>query len=136
MLIRNPEFEPLDRDQLSTGRLVPVYPLTEGITVHWLRAVIDQTVNAFAARCPISCRKRSAPGRGLMPLTEALAQIHFPDNNDLLTAAHRRLSFDEFFVLQLGVLAARQRFRGSTARPLCARRRRRWRRSWRPCPSA
>ena len=48
-MMRNPEFEPLDRKQTHTGRLVPVYPLTEGISIHWLRGVIDRTVKALAA---------------------------------------------------------------------------------------
>ena len=56
----------------------------------------------------------------LMPLANALAQIHFPDNMDLVHAAHRRLSFDEFLLLQLGVLGARQRFRRQPARSLSA----------------
>ena len=47
-------------------------------------------------------------------------QIHFPDNHDQLADAHRRLSFDEFLLLQLGVLSARERFRGVPAKPLTA----------------
>ena len=115
-MIRNPQFEPLDRNQLSTGRLAPVYPLTEGISMQWLRGVLDRTVKSFAAEAsdflPAEVRRQA----GLLPLAEALTQIHFPDNHERLAAAHRRLSFDEFFVLQLGVLAARKRFRGTTAR--------------------
>ncbi|MCX6031017.1 MAG: ATP-dependent DNA helicase RecG [Chloroflexi bacterium] len=120
LLIRNPEFEPLDREQLNTGRLAPVYPLTEGITVHWLRAVINRAVESFATQMPDFLPETTRQEAGLMPLADALRQIHFPDNNDLITAAHRRLSFDEFFLLQLGVLAARKRFRGLPARPLAA----------------
>ena len=117
-MMRNPEFEPLDRHQVSTGRLVPIYPLTEGITVHWLRGVIDARSKACAAEASDFLPEEVRRQAGLMPLAEALAQIHFPDNQERLAAAHRRLSFDEFFLLQLGVLAARQRFRGATARPI------------------
>jgi ATP-dependent DNA helicase RecG len=120
LMMRNPEFEPLDREQLSTGRLTPVYPLTEGITVHWLRAVINKALESFVAQMPDYLPPVIRADAGLLPLADALRQIHFPDNRDLLNAAHRRLSFDEFFLLQLGVLSARQRFRGQSARGLRA----------------
>ena len=117
-VIRNPQFEPLDKNQLSTGRLVPVYPLTEGISVTWLRGVLDRTVRSFAAEASDFLPEEVRNSAGLVPLAEALMQIHFPDNHEQLAAAHRRLSFDEFFALQLGVLAARQRFRATNALPL------------------
>ena len=119
-LMRNPEFEPLDRQQIHTGRLVPIYPLTEGITVHWLRAVMDKAVEAWAADVPDFLPEEIRRSLDLMPLADALAQIHFPDNMDLVHAAHRRLSFDEFLLLQLGVLGARQRFQQQPARSLRA----------------
>lgn len=116
--MRNPEFEPLDKNQVSTGRLTPVYPLTEGISVQWLRRVMSQALEAWSANVPDFLPERVREETHLLPLPEALAQIHFPDNQELLAQAHRRLSFDEFFVLQLGVLGARERFRGAAAHPL------------------
>ena len=107
-VIRNPEFEPLDKNQISTGRMVPVYPLTEGITVHWLRGVIKRTIEAWAADLPDFLPEEVRRETGLVSLADALAQIHFPDGREQLAAAHRRLSFDEFFVLQLGVLGFRR----------------------------
>ena len=115
-LMRNPEFEPLDRQQIHTGRLVPIYPLTEGITVHWLRAVMDKAVEAWAADVPDFLPDEIRRSLDLMPLADALAQIHFPDNMDLVHAADRRLSFDEFLLLQLGVLGVRERFQQQPAR--------------------
>jgi ATP-dependent DNA helicase RecG len=117
-LMRNPEFELLDRQQIHTGRLVPVYPLTEGITIRWLREVMSKAVEAWAAEVPDFLPADIRQQADVMPLADALAQIHFPDNMELVHAAHRRLSFDEFFLLQLGVLGARQRFRGQPGRSL------------------
>lgn len=119
-LMRNPEFEPLDRQQIHTGRLVPTYPLTEGITVHWLRGVMSKAVEAWAADVPDFLPAEIRRDADLMPLADALAQIHFPDNMTLVQAAHRRLSFDEFLLLQLGVLSARQRFQAQPSRALQA----------------
>ncbi len=118
LLMRNPEFEPLDRQQIHTGRLVPIYPLTEGITVHWLRGVMSNAVEAWATSMPDFLPDDVRASHGLMPLAAALNQIHFPDSMELVRAAHRRLSFDEFLLLQLGVLSARQRFQGEPARAL------------------
>ncbi len=120
LLMRNPEFEPLDRSQIHTGRLVPIYPLTEGITVHWLRAIMSRAVESFAATAPDFLPAEVRQESGLLALGDALTQIHFPDNTETLSAAHRRLSFDEFLILQLGVLSQRQRFRRLPARPLRA----------------
>jgi ATP-dependent DNA helicase RecG len=118
LVMRNPEFEPLERGQVHTGRLTPIYPLTEGITAHWLRTVMHRAVESFAAETVDFLPEALRAEAGLMPLADAVAQIHFPDNWDTVRAAHRRLSFDEFLLLQLGVLSQRQRFRGQEAQPL------------------
>ncbi len=118
--MRNPIFEPLDKNQVSTGRLAPIYPLTEGLTNSWLQRVMDRTLEAWGAEIPDFLPSAVRERLGLAPLAHALPQIHFPDSQASLAAAHRRLSFDEFFVLQLGVLAARQRFRNTAALPLTA----------------
>lgn len=118
--IRHPAFEPLDRNQVSTGRLVPIYPLTEGLSAQWLRKMMDRAVTTWAAEAPDFLPEVIRQENRLMSLPQALKQVHFPDSREILTAARRRLSFDEFFMLQLGVLAARQRFRGVPARSLTA----------------
>jgi len=116
--MRSPEFEPLDRTLVSTGRLAPVYPLTEGLSVRWLRNVIRLALDAWGEDLPDFLPPATRERYRLMTLAQAISQIHFPDNHELIAAAHRRLSFDEFLVLQLGVLAARQRFQGAPAKPL------------------
>jgi ATP-dependent DNA helicase RecG len=118
LTMRSPEFEPLDRGMLSTGRLSPVYPLTEGLSVRWLRGVIKQVLDEWGDELPDPLPADLRENYDLMTLPRAISQIHFPDNHDQLAAAHRRLSFDEFLVLQLGVLAARERFQGIPSKPL------------------
>ena len=119
-LIRNPEFEPLERHQIHTGRLVPIYPLTEGISARWLRRIMDHAVNSWAAEMRDFLPEGVRQDSHLMTVGEALRQIHFPDSVESLEAAHRRLSFDEFFLLQLGLLGRRKRFHEAQARPLKA----------------
>ncbi|HEX9116450.1 MAG TPA: ATP-dependent DNA helicase RecG [Anaerolineae bacterium] len=116
--MRSPEFEPLDSAQIHTGRLVPIYPLTAGISERWLRSLMDKTVRSWAGSVPDYLPTGIRQEVGLVALPVALTNIHFPDNQNQLTAARRRLSFDEFFILQLGVLSARRRFRCEGARSL------------------
>jgi ATP-dependent DNA helicase RecG len=103
LTMNNPEWEPLERQQLHTNRIVPVYPLTAGVTAKWLRRVIHSVITQLAWRIedplPVEVR-RSA---GVQPLNAALNQIHFPDSWEELRAAQRRLAFDEMLYLQLGV---------------------------------
>ncbi|PMP73630.1 MAG: DNA helicase RecG [Roseiflexus castenholzii] len=101
----SPEWQPFtDDDLIHVGRLVPVHPLTRGLVERSARALIKQVVDRCAPmledHLPPAVRERT----GLMPLPQAIAQIHFPDSRDMLEQARRRLGFDEFLFIQLGVL--------------------------------
>jgi ATP-dependent DNA helicase RecG len=104
LTMNSPEWELLERKQLHTNRIVPVYPLTAGVSSKWLRRVIHSVITRLAPRIadplPDSIR-RSA---GLLPLSVAVQQAHFPDNWETLRQAQHRLAFDEMLLLQLGVL--------------------------------
>jgi ATP-dependent DNA helicase RecG len=113
--METPEWEDLpdgaDPDSLlSVNRIVPIYPLTEGIRQKRMRQIIWNAVqHAHLAPeiLPRSVRERV----GLMPLPQALQQIHFPDSEQVIEPARQRLVFEEFFLLQLGVGLQRQRTR-------------------------
>ena len=101
------------------GRLLPVYGLTEGLSADRLRALIRPVVAAAAGwgdPLPAPLRQRLQ----LLPLGEALQQIHTPDNQTRLSAARRRLVFDEFLLLQLGLLQRRHALTSRPAPPLMA----------------
>ena len=95
------------------GRLLPVYGLTEGLSAEKVRAAVEPVVVAALAwgdHLPPPLLELE----GLMALPLALAQIHQPRSQESLSAARRRLVFDEFLLLQLGLL---QRRRELTTRP-------------------
>ncbi|MFM7312755.1 MAG: DNA helicase RecG, partial [Cyanobium sp.] len=95
------------------GRLLPVYGLTEGLSADRLRSLLKpllQEVRGWADHLPPALLQ----AQGLPALGEALWQIHRPSDRISLTAARRRLVFDEFLLLQLGLL---QRRRALTSRP-------------------
>ena len=109
----NPEWEPYEPDEQSThtGRLVPVYPTTEGMrSSRTIRKPVRQALDEYAdlLHDPLPTELRSR--LGLIELPEAVRQAHFPDGFDRLDSARRRLAIDELLPLQLSVLIRRQQW--------------------------
>ncbi len=109
----SPEWEKSGTQNLSTGRLTPVYSLTQGVTQKHVRvltkAALDMTESTLVDYLPESMRRRL----DLMPLARAYRESHYPSDYRNLTRAHQRLSFDELLLLQLGLVKQReQRKRG------------------------
>ena len=97
-----------------TARIVPMYPLTAGVTQKQLRFLMSQIIelaNEVEDWLPEELRERI----DLMPLAEAIRTIHFPENLDEIKHAERRLKFDELFVLQLRAEMIRQSLKRSKA---------------------
>lgn len=116
LVMNNPEMEPLEQEQLHTNRIVPVYPLTASITQHWLRKMMNQVVMYWAPRIDDPLPEDLRQAAGLVDLSTALLQAHFPDTQEDLQAARHRLAFDEIFLLQLGVLRQKRAWQDRTAR--------------------
>jgi len=102
--IRSPEYEICDDgDNLHTGRIVPIYPLTETLKQRSLRRVMKGVVDKYADLTEEALPGYLAEKYELPPGTFALRNIHFPDDTAALAAARRRLVFEELFFLQLGL---------------------------------
>jgi len=114
----SPEFELLDSELLNTARIVPVYPLTEGLSNRMLRKFTRRTVDYWSPRVIDELPDSVRNSAGLMSLSTALVQIHFPDSMPALEAAQRRMAFDELFLLQLGLLKQKRQWRSETGRAL------------------
>jgi ATP-dependent DNA helicase RecG len=114
------EWEDLDQELLSTGRIVPVYRLTNGLTQRAVRKITMQVAKFWAPRQPDPLPAEMVRRAGLMAYGDALAQIHFPESMEQLDAARHRLAFDELLLLQLGALRQRQDWQTSVAAPLVA----------------
>ncbi len=112
------EWEKLDVELLNTGRIVPVYNLTEGLYQRSIRALTAQVVNYWARKQPDPLPADMVERAGLMAYGEALAQIHYPETEAQLEAAQHRLAFDELLALQLGVLRQRRQWQSANAQPL------------------
>ena len=110
-----PEWERVSAEPgggVSTGRIVPVYPLTAGLAQKSMRGLsrqaLDLALESVEEYLPEEVRL--SPEGAMPPLREAIAQIHYPDDESSLLAAKERLAFDDLFLLQLGlVLRKRER---------------------------
>ena len=115
-VMNNPEWEPIEQQQLSTNRIVPVYPLTAQITQRWLRRTMHTVVTNLAPRLQDPLPEAVRQSAGLMDLTTAILQVHFPETWEMLKNAQQRISFDEILLLQLGVLRQKRVWQERSAR--------------------
>ena len=104
---------------LSGGRIVPIYPLTSGVSQKMLRGFVWTALEMLGPHLresiPTSIRERL----GLPSLADALRQVHFPQAMEEAERARDRLAFDEVFALQLAFsLARRSRDESLFAAPL------------------
>ena len=92
----NPLFEPVDAAGIVTRRILPVYPLTAGLT----NKMVGQAVQAALARLPAQeTLPEALRGKyGLCDAAQAMREVHGPTSQELLEAAQRRIIFEEFFV--------------------------------------
>ena len=109
--LEDPQIEVIDHsdasiDSLKVGRVLPIYPLTEGVGADVVRKAILAALPAveqLQEPLPDGLRQKYE----LTDLKTAISQIHFPPDSAALEAARRRLVFDEFFYLQVGLLKRR-----------------------------
>lgn len=113
--MNDPSFEELDQSHLSTNGIIPVYPLTSGLSQKIVRTAVNEAVNFYSSRVVDFLPSSILSKADLIGLNTAISQIHFPKNHDSLVSAQRRLAFDEIFLLQLGVLQQKQNWVGQTA---------------------
>jgi ATP-dependent DNA helicase RecG len=111
-----PEFSSIGGgDQVSAGRIVPIYRLTRGVTALSLRRAVRALLDQFGADLvdplPDSVQSRN----GLMPLAQAIEALHWPEEFDLRDAALRRLAFDELLAVQIALVHRSRRRAGDGA---------------------
>lgn len=86
---------------LHTGRLVPIYPETEGLSSKWLRAKISSYLPIFLKNSKDFLPKAIITRQKMLELSLALTKIHFPKKYEDVEFARKRLAFDEIFTTQL-----------------------------------
>ncbi len=106
--MRAPFYEVVDPAAGTAGyaRVLPVHPVGEGITAPWMRRIVSAAladVGDVVDWLPAGLVAR----RGLMTLSRALREVHFPASLGTAEQARRRLAYDELLCLQLALLTRR-----------------------------
>ena len=114
----NPDWERLDTDNLHTIGIVPVYPLTEGLSERSLRKLMKSTVNYWADRMPDYVPEATLERCELADIGWMYNNLHFPEGQDHLLHAKNRYIFNELLLLQMAVLANRRDWQSVPAQPL------------------
>jgi ATP-dependent DNA helicase RecG len=105
----SPEYEVIDEEDqsLNMNRIVPVYPLTKGITQRYLRKLIRSCLDQYAGGLedviPPMIRQRQQ----LKIITDNIRNIHFPETSEDQELSNKRASFEEFFLFQISVILRR-----------------------------
>ena len=111
----HPETEVIDspdEESIHMNRVVPVYPLTEGLPQRWLRGLIWRVLGIFEERF-----EEPWPGArldGFVPFRRAIHDLHFPGEIAEAEAARQRLALDEFIQLQLEIQKRRRNLEAHT----------------------
>ena len=114
----NPLFEREGARQV-TGRIVPIYPLTAGVSQSLLSKAVRQGLDACADDLTDFLPEETRLAHQLCHVRFAYENIHFPTDDESLAIARRRLVFEELFLLTLGLHLLRTR-RADVQGPKCA----------------
>jgi ATP-dependent DNA helicase RecG len=119
--IDHPETEVLDalETSLHLNRIVPIYPLTEGLPQRWLRSFIWRVIEQFASAI-VEPRAELNLGDSFPSRAKAVRLIHFPLEAGDVEAARQRLALDEFIELQRSIQIRRRNLERNARAIVCA----------------
>jgi ATP-dependent DNA helicase RecG len=103
--MRSPVWEPAGTG-VEIGRLVPIYPVTEGLSDRLLRSLVGQSLDRHHGALRDVVPADVVAEHRLLPKADAIRTIHRPASADEFERARRTLAFEELFLLQLGLLLA------------------------------
>ena len=117
LVLENPRYEILpeeDSEGIHTGRVVPIYPRIDTLSSRLLRQILHQVIADLPTRIADPLPSAIVKRHGLLDRREAFCRVHFPVDTYLepyqegASPAHRRIFFEEMFLLQLGLALRKQ----------------------------
>jgi ATP-dependent DNA helicase RecG len=117
LYLSNPQYERIyddDEESTHTGRLVPIYPETKGVTSKYLRFLIKPLIS-LADALPDPLPQDITKKYNFPDLEPALHAIHFPENIGQVETAKKRFAFEEILLFQLRVLRDRRQLQNLKA---------------------
>jgi ATP-dependent DNA helicase RecG len=120
--LSSPAYEKISdaekKNLIHTGGLIPVYPETEGLSSRWLRYILRPLLASFRNIIQDPLPEIIKKENDLMPLNNAIWQIHFPDSDNLAKKAKKRFSFQELFLIHLNVLREKMKLKMEKSAPI------------------
>ena len=113
----NPAYEKITPQMRHTGRIVPIYPETTGLSSRYLRYIIQlylASANQLKDWLPEPIKR----SQRLVDLSAAVYQIHFPSSLKNVDSARRRLAFEELFLLQVFAISQKLKRLKEAAQPI------------------
>ncbi len=111
----NPVTEKSETAGYSTGKIMPIYPSTAGLMQRNIRESVQNAIDTLDEPLPEIIPDEVRNTYHLMPIEEAVRFIHQPKDFMSFEDARRRLAFEEFFVLQIGIGMTKQQKRKGSA---------------------
>ena len=108
-MLVSPQSEKVSPDAEHPGRIVPVYPLTAGLTQRDMARVTEAALDAVPGDWPDPLPEVLRARYNLPDATDALAAIHRPQSAQDVTEARRRMVFEELFLLCCGLQQLKER---------------------------
>ncbi|MFA5755231.1 MAG: ATP-dependent DNA helicase RecG [Candidatus Paceibacterota bacterium] len=98
----SPNFEKISlKENIHTGRIVPIYSETRGITSKWIRYAIKPLIESIKDKIPETLPEEIINKYKLLTLGKAIEKIHFPKKLSDAKEAQRRLVFEQIFLVSL-----------------------------------
>ena len=107
--MQSPVFEESDSSK-STGRIIPIYPLTYNLTQNTIRNVIENALIAVNGMLEETLPEYIINKYKLLDTNTAIRQIHFPENFEMFNKARTRLVFEELLAMQLALLSLKNKY--------------------------
>lgn len=111
----NPVIETESTAGSKTGKIVPIYPCTAGLSQRNIRESVEKALAVLSEPIPEVLPAAVRQAYKLMPVETAIRQVHTPPDFDTFEEARRRLAFEEFFVLQIGIGMVKTQRQSGTA---------------------
>ena len=115
----HPRVQWIEQDDPSDAsrKLLPIYPLTEGLGQPHLRRIVETCLENFLGLLDEVFPSEFLQQYDLAPLREALPEIHFPTSREALERSRRRFVYQELFILQLALAVRRLRLQVEGSAP-------------------
>lgn len=107
--MQSPVYEP-ETSEKNTGKIIPIYPLTYGITQNTIRKIIEAGLKEIDGKLNETLPEYILKKYNFMDYNSAIQKIHFPKNFEDFNKARERLAFEELFSMQLALLSLKNKY--------------------------